>query len=95
MTNSRKSSGWTVEYSKAAVRLLDKLPKAAQKKIMAGLEGIILEGQDPYASGKALHGTERGHWRYRFGDYRVVCRIENQAVKVLVLNIGHRREVYR
>lgn len=95
MPKSRKSSGWTLEYSKAALRLLQKMPKHVQRTIVLGMEEIVLKGQDPMAEGKPLHGSERGHWRYRFGDYRVVCRIDHDVVKVLVLHMGHRREVYK
>jgi mRNA interferase RelE/StbE len=95
MPKSRKSSGWTLEYSKAAERLLKKMPKPVQRTIVLGMEEIVIKNQDPTAEGKPLQGSKRGHWRYRFGDYRVICRIDHDVVKVLVLHLGHRGDVYR
>jgi mRNA interferase RelE/StbE len=50
---------------------------------------------DPRSIGEALHGDKSGLWRYRVGDYRLICQIEDARLVIVVLNIGHRREVYR
>ena len=50
---------------------------------------------DPRSTGKALTGSLGGLWRYRVGDYRVICDIQNDAVRVLVVRLGNRRDVYR
>lgn len=55
------------------------------------LDGI----EDPRALGEALHGDKSGLWRYRVGDYRLVCSLEDTRLVIVVLTIGHRREVYR
>ena len=50
---------------------------------------------DPRSTGKALTGDLAGFWRYRVGDYRPICRIEDQRLIILILDVGHRREIYR
>ena len=72
---------------------------AAQKRILKFLYERLLASRDPNfdprALGKALVGEMQGLWRYRVGDYRLICRIEDRAVTILVLEVGHRREIYR
>ena len=72
---------------------------AAQKRILKFLYERLLASPDPSfdprALGKALVGEMQGLWRYRVGDYRLICRIEDRAVTILVLEVGHRREIYR
>jgi mRNA interferase RelE/StbE len=91
----QKSSGWTVEIADVALRALKKLGAGERERIFkfvrTRLEGIA----DPRSIGEALHGDKSGLWRYRVGDYRLICMIEDARLVVLVLNIGHRREVYR
>lgn len=50
---------------------------------------------DPRCSGKALKGNRKGFWRYRVGDYRVICLLQDEIVTVMVLEVGNRRELYR
>lgn len=54
----------------------------------------MLASQDPYQFGKPLKGDRSGIWRYRVGDYRILCQIENQALIVLVVAVGHRKNIY-
>ncbi|WP_020484508.1 type II toxin-antitoxin system RelE family toxin [Methylomonas sp. MK1] len=86
---------WTIELSDDAKRDLQKLDKPVQKRIVAFLQDRIKPADNPRTSGKALQGNLSGLWRYRVGDYRLLCRIEDDALVILVIEIGHRREVYR
>jgi mRNA interferase RelE/StbE len=76
-----------------AQRALAKLPKDVLRRVTAGIDKLAHNPRPPGA--KALQGTEKGYLRLRVGDYRVVYRIENERLLVLVVRVGHRREVYR
>jgi len=89
------SSDWTVEIAPPARRALRKLDRKAAARIVAWLETLTRERDNPRSTGKALAGELEGFWRYRVGPYRLICRIEDERLVVLVLKIGHRREVYR
>ncbi len=72
-----------------------RLDRQVQSRILAFLRSRIAGRENPRRLGRTLTGSRTGLWRYRVGDYRLVCRIEDQIVTVLVLAIAHRREVYR
>lgn len=86
---------WTIEYTETARRELRKLEKPIARRILDVLENRVAKQDDPRKIGKALSGPLGNLWRYRVGDYRVICEIQHQTVTVLVLRVGHRREVYR
>jgi mRNA interferase RelE/StbE len=86
---------WRIEFVPAAAKELKKLGKAEAARIIATLETRIAVLEDPRSLGSALTGELGGLWRWRIGDYRVVARIEDQRITILVVRIGHRREVYR
>ena len=87
---------WKVELSPAAEKDLDKLDRQWARRILAFLHERIALADDPRAFGAALTGERFGEfWKYRVGDYRIVARIEDGVLRVLVVRIGHRREVYR
>ena len=87
---------WTVELDRAAVRDLDKLDRKTARRILAFLRDRVAGLDDPRSLGRALKGSRLGEfWRYRVGDCRIIARIEDDAVRVLVIKIGNRREVYR
>jgi mRNA interferase RelE/StbE len=86
---------WRVEFDRAAVRDLRKLGAEAERRVLRFLRERIAGRTDPRALGHALTGDHKGLWRYRVGDYRVVAAIEDDRFVVLVVTIGHRREVYR
>ena len=87
--------GWTVSFNAHAERQLRRLDRAAQARIVDFLSERIESGDDPRQAGKALRAAMSGLWRYRVGDYRIVCRLDDTAVTVMVIAVGHRREVYR
>lgn len=61
---------------------------------MADLRAVIRECNDPRQRGKALSGPLSGFWRYRVGDHRVLCRLDGNVLVVLVVDVGHRSEIY-
>jgi mRNA interferase RelE/StbE len=85
---------WKIEWDSKALKEAQKLDKNARKKIVEYLENRVLVSQDPYQFGKPLKGDKSGFWRYRVGDYRILCQIENQALIVLVIAVGHRKNIY-
>jgi mRNA interferase RelE/StbE len=86
---------WTVEIDDRAAREIRKLDGEAQRRILGFLRQRIATQEDPRRLGHALTGARTGLWRYRVGPYRLISRIEDSRVVVLVLRVGHRREIYR
>jgi len=86
---------WTVEIDDFAARQLRKLDRPVQKKLLDWLDDRIDGGKNPRHFGEPLRGDLVGLWRYRVGNYRIICEIQGQKLVVLALAIGHRREVCR
>lgn len=86
---------WTIEYADAARKQLRKLDRATAQRIDRYLAERVAPLDDPRALGKALSGPLGELWRYRVGDYRVIVELRQNVLTVLVLRIGHRREVYK
>lgn len=86
---------WTIRFESRALKDLKKLARPAQQRIVRFLQERIAGDHDPRDLGKPLTGDQVGLWRYRIGEYRVVCRIEDEVLLVLVLRIGHRKDAYR
>ena len=86
---------WTIEYTGTAKNQLKKLDKPVARRIVNFLDERVASQEDPRSLGKALSGPLGSLWRYRVGDYRVICEIQHEVVKILMVRIGHRREVYR
>jgi mRNA interferase RelE/StbE len=86
---------WTIEFLPQAAKELRKLDRQVAARIITTLEERIAPLDDPRSLGSALVGEHAGFWRWRIGDYRVVARIEDERVLILVVRVAHRREVYR
>ena len=86
---------WTVEISDVAEKQIRKLDKPVQKRILDWLDDRIEGCKNPRHFGEPLKGDFAGFWRYRIGNYRVICEINDNKVTVLVLTIGHRQQVYK
>lgn len=87
---------WRIEFEDAALKELAKLDKPVARRIVAFLRERIAVLDDPRSVGEALKGSKLGDfWKYRVGDYRIVANIEDEALRILVLKVGNRREVYR
>ena len=86
---------WTVEVSNYAERQLRKLDAPVRHRILNWLDERIEGCKNPRHFGEALKGGRAGLWRYRVGDWRILCDIRDDRLVVLALAVGHRREVYR
>lgn len=87
---------WTIELSEQTRKQLKKLDKPVALRIIKFLSERLAALEDPRSIGEALKGSELGEfWKYRVGDYRLICEINDGVLKVLVLRLGNRREVYR
>lgn len=92
--NGRKVLSWKISIDSRAGKELKKLDKLAQKKIILYLKEQIAILDNPRLFGKALQGDKRGLWRYRVGDYRIICQILDDELIILVVKIGHRSTIY-
>jgi len=86
---------WTVRIGNIAERQLRKLDRPIQKRILDWLNDRIEGCKNPRHWGEPLKGDYAGLWRYRVGDYRILCDIQDQKIVVLVLTIGHRGQIYK
>jgi mRNA interferase RelE/StbE len=87
---------WEIEYDPQARKELRKLDRQVAQRIIRLLGERVALLDDPRSIGEALHGPKLGdRWKYRVGDYRIIADIEDKIVRIYVLRIGNRREVYR
>jgi mRNA interferase RelE/StbE len=86
---------WTAKFDPRAFAELQKLDRSAQKRITEYLRERVAGRPNPREIGKALTGEKAGFWRYRVGDYRLVCSIDDNHHIVLVWRVAHRKDVYR
>lgn len=85
---------WTINYSDRALKSLRKMDKQNARRIVDFMDLRIAVAADPRQSGKPLKGELGEFWRYRVGDYRILCEIRDDELVTLAATIGHRREVY-
>lgn len=87
---------WTIEYHTLVQKEIRKINPEIRRRIRSFLHDRLAALDDPRQTGAALQGSELGNfWRYRVGDYRIICDIQDYKLVVLVVEIGHRREIYR
>ena len=86
---------YSVEYTLQAVKQLKKLDVYTRKLILSWIEKNLVDCKDPRIHGKSLTANRSGQWRYRIGDYRVIARIQDDKVLILILEVGHCREIYK
>ena len=87
---------WRIELSAQVDRELGKLDPQHSKRILKFLHERVARLDNPRSIGQALQGSKLGEfWKYRVGDYRLICKIEDERLLILVLRVGHRREIYR
>lgn len=86
---------WKVEFERGAQKELEKLDKSICRRILKFLHQRVAKLDDPRQIGERLTGTLSDFWKYRVGDYRIICSLEHERLVVLVLRIGHRREIYK
>ena len=87
---------WIINYTESALRQLKKLDKSIALRVLDYMDERVATTDDPRTLGKSLVGPKLGaYWRYRVGDIRVICNIQDGEMCVLVIEIGNRREIYR
>ena len=87
---------WKIEFAPGAQKELDKLDRQTTQRILKFLQKRVSPLKDPRSIGNTLKGPKFGeYWRYRVGDYRIIVRIEDDVLLILVLRIGHRKHVYK
>jgi mRNA interferase RelE/StbE len=87
--------GWRIEFEPRALKELEAQDRLVQRRLLAFLRDRVAPLAEPRELGEALRGPELGRlWKYRVGDWRLVCEIRDRQVTVLVIRLGHRREVY-
>lgn len=87
---------WAIELTATALRQLGKLDRSEARRITHFLRTRLATSADPREMGKRLTGPELGsYWRYRIGNYRVLCDIQDAQLVILVVEVGHRSSIYR
>lgn len=87
---------WRIEFEDTALKELAKLDKQVARRILTFLRERVAVLDDPRSVGEALKGSRLGEfWKYRVGDYRIITNIEDGVMRILVLKVGNRREIYR
>ena len=86
---------WTLEYARSARKFVEKLDPHTRNRIRDFLENRLAELDNPRELGKPLKGPLATFWRYRVGDYRIICEVQDTRLVILVVTIGHRGDVYR
>ena len=89
------SKKYEVRLEKSAQKNLKKMDKNDSKIIMSWISKNLVNCEDPYIHGKSLQGNLKGKWRYRVGNYRLICNISDKKLVILILEAGHRREIYK
>ena len=85
---------YRVELTDRVIKQLKKLDKHMSALIIGWIEKNLDECENPRMHGKGLTANRTGQWRYRIGNYRLICEIKDEEVLILVLEVGHRREIY-
>ena len=86
---------WKLMFSSDAEKALSKMDVHTSKMIVSWLMKYINNCDNPRIYGKALVGTKKDYWRYRIGSYRAIAEIHDNTVSIDIINIGHRRQIYR
>ena len=86
---------YKVEVSERFKREFRKLDRCTQKILRAWIDKNLVDCENPGAFGKGLTANRSGQWRYRIGDYRLICSLEDDKLVILALSVGHRSEIYR
>ena len=85
---------WVYRFDERALKELKKLGRQAQQDILAYLDERVAANADPRRFGKGLKADLAGLWRHRVGDYRILCQFKDRELLVLVVAVGHRKDVY-
>lgn len=86
---------WSIEFDRRAFKSLSKLSKSNQERVRDFLDNRILTSDNPRSLGSALAGGMSGLWRYRVGDIRIVAKLIDERLVIVIVDVGNRREIYR
>lgn len=86
---------YKVEFSEQGKKDFKKLDTSIQRLILKWIKKNLVDSENPRVHGKVLVGNLKGYWRYRVGSYRILCDIDDEKITILVLEIGHRSEIYK
>jgi mRNA interferase RelE/StbE len=87
---------WIINYTSAASKQLKKLDKSVALRLIDFMDQRVASAEDPRTLGKSLKGPKLGeYWRYRVGEYRIICNIQDGQVCILVIEIGNRQDIYK
>lgn len=86
---------YSVEYTPASLKQLKKLDKQTRAFVIGWIEKNLVDCENPRVRGDGLTANRSGQWRYRIGDYRLICDIQDSKLVILALSIGHRSEIYK
>ena len=86
---------YSVKYTRTALKQLKKMDRKLASFIISYVEEKLVDCEDPRRYGKALHGNLNDKWRYRVGDYRILAKIQDDIVVITVVEVGHRRDIYK
>ncbi len=87
--------GYDVVYSKEAIKSLKKIDKGQRILLYNWIERNLINIENPRSNGKVLNGNLKDYWRYRVGEYRIIADIQDKNITIVIVNVGHRREVYK
>lgn len=85
---------WSIKLKASAAKVINKLDKPVRDRIKIFLDQLAQQ-DNPRISGKALQGKLSAYWRYRVGDYRLICQIQDKELVILLVELGHRKAIYR
>ena len=85
---------YKINFSETSLKQLRKLDSLSRKRILNYVSDVLTKIENPRILGKALTGDLKGLWRYRIGNFRIVCQIQDNSLLILILKIAHRKEVY-
>jgi mRNA interferase RelE/StbE len=88
------NSRYTVSFEKKAIKQLRKIDRSQQAMIISYIEKNLEGATEPRKYGGPLKGNLKSYWRYKIGDYRIIAEINDQEVKIFVIDVGHRKEIY-
>ena len=86
---------YSLRYDEKALKQLKKMDRSVQKLITSWIEKNLIDTENPRLHGKGLSGDKSGYWRYRVGDYRILADIRDDEIIIIIVEIGHRREIYK
>ncbi|GAA4079140.1 type II toxin-antitoxin system RelE/ParE family toxin [Amphibacillus indicireducens] len=85
---------YQVVYTKKAIISLSKIDRSQQRLIVSWIEKNLINTDNPRALGKSLKADLKEYWRYQVGNYRILADINNDQIKIIIFNIGHRKDIY-